>query len=355
MKKLQILLPLTLFVFCYSCTQKPSITVWPREKAMEWSEQTGWMVGCNYIPATAVNELEMWQPGTFDPETIDRELGWAESIGFNTLRVFLHNIPWEVDPEGFKNTLGNFLSICEKHNMKVMFVLFDDCWYGNAESGPQPDPDPGLHNSYWLQCPRYSEVTDRTEWVFLKSYAQDIVRTFAEDKRVAVWDVYNEPGNNHHPDEIFPLVQEVFAWVREVNPSQPLTSGIWQWKPEFLEMNHFILNNSDIISFHNYSKYEEMKKDIERYQSFDRPVVCTEYIARGFDSRFETHLPLLKRENTGAINWGLVFGKTQTVYPWGSPLNAPVPEVWHHDIFWPDGKPYSESEIELIRSVCLKN
>ena len=134
-----------------------------------------------------------------------------------------------------------------------------------------------------------------------------------------------------------------------------MTIGVWKWDPNFSELNEFQIANSDVISFHNYSGLEVMKKDIEKYKSYGRPVICTEYIARGAGSRFQTHLPLLKEQNVGAINWGLVYGKTQTIFPWGSPLNAPEPKIWHHDIFRKDGTPFDANEVELIKKLTKKN
>jgi len=328
--------------------------VMSKEKVNAWYSKSGWLVGCNFIPSTAVNQLEMWQKETYDPNTIDRELGWAQGIGFNTVRVFLHYLVWQENPEGFKERMDDFLGICARHNIRVMFVLFDDCWYGNAQLGRQPEPDAGLHNSYWLQCPRYAEVSDKAMYPVFERYVKDLLARFGRDERILMWDLYNEPGNNHYPQENLPLVKKVFEWARHAKPSQPLTIGVWKWGPEYLELNNFQIRNSDIITFHNYSKYENMKKDIARYKSYGRPVICTEYLARGFDSRFETHLPLLKAQNVGAINWGLVYGKTQTIFPWDAPLDGPEPKVWHHDIFRKDGRPFDKGEIELIKKLTAK-
>jgi hypothetical protein len=317
--------------------------VWTKERANEWYAKLDWLAGSNFYPSTAINQLEMWQDETFDPETIDRELGWAADIGFNIMRVYLHYLPWEKDAEGFKERMNKYLEISASHNIKTMFVLFDDCWYGNPQLGKQPDPVPGLHNSGWVQCPRYAEVMDESVHPILEKYTKDIISSFANDERVLVWDLYNEPGNNHYPDQNLPLVKKVFSWAREVNPSQPITTCIWSFKnPAHKETHEFLFANSDIITFHNYGSYETMAKDIANFQSYGRPVICTEYLARTFGSKFETCMPLMKKFKVGAINWGLVFGKSQTVYPWNTPLNSPVPEVWHHDIFYKVGKPFSE-------------
>lgn len=349
------LITLGFLMFVSSC-QTTGVSSQPMSKddANRWYEQVGWRVGCNFIPSTAINQLEMWQADTYDPETIDRELGWAEQIGFNTVRVYLHYLLWQQDAEGFKSRMDDFLDICSKHNIKVMFVPFDDCWYGNARLGEQPGPDPGLHNSYWLQCPRYAEVMDESMYPVFEGYVKDLLTHFGKDDRVLMWDLYNEPANNHHPQQILPLVKKVFRWARQAGPSQPLTMGVWKWGSDYVELSEFQLRNSDVITFHNYSKYESMKKDIANYKSFGRPVICTEYLARGYNSKFQTHLPLLKAENVGAINWGLVYGKTQTIFPWDAPLNGPEAKPWHHDIFRKDGWPYDSAEIEVIKELTGK-
>ncbi len=333
------------------CAIKSEQKVWSKEKANQWYEKNGWMAGCNFIPSTAINQLEMWQAETWDAETIDRELGIAEAIGFNLMRVYLHYLPWQQNSKGFKQRIQEYLDIADKHGIKTMFVLFDDCWYGNPQSGKQPEPVPGFHNSGWVQCPRYAEVMDTTIYPELEEYTKGILSSFGNDDRVVVWDLYNEPANNHEPEQILPLLKKVVQWARAVNPKQPITIGVWRKKPSFREINTFQLKNSDVISFHNYGSYESMKKDIANYQSFQRPVFCTEYIARSFGSKFQTHLPLLKEYKVSAINWGLVYGKTQTIFPWGSPLNGDEPEVWHHDIFRKDGTPYDTSEIAVIKQV----
>lgn len=247
---------------------------WSKHKANEWYQQHDWLVGCNYIPATAINQLEMWQAETFDQATMDKELGWAADIGFNIVRVYLHNLLWKQDSTGFKQRINQFLDICEKHQVGVMFVLFDDCWYGNPELGEQPQPVPGLHNSGWLQCPGHAQVTDTSLWPELEVFAKGVMTAYANDERVLVWDLYNEPGQNSRNLESLPLLKKAFTWAREVDPLQPITSGCWNMRDR--EIYNFQLENSDIITFHNYSKYENMAKDIAKYSSYGRPVICTE-------------------------------------------------------------------------------
>ena len=75
---------------------------WTPAQANAWYAAQPWLVGSNYAPATAINQLEMWQAATFDPVTVDRELGAAQGLGMTTMRVFLHNLPWEEDAAGFE-------------------------------------------------------------------------------------------------------------------------------------------------------------------------------------------------------------------------------------------------------------
>src|SRR5262245_50795470 len=115
-------------------------TPWPAGKANRWLERQGWLAGCNYLPATAINQLEMWQADTFDSDTIDRELGYAEHLGFNSLRVFLHHLLWEQDAKGFLQRMDRFLDLAAKHKIGVMFVLFDSCWDPHPRLGKPPAP-----------------------------------------------------------------------------------------------------------------------------------------------------------------------------------------------------------------------
>lgn len=321
---------------------------WSAEAAAEWYWRQPWLAGCNFIPSTAVNQLEMWQAGTFDPETIDRELGWAAAIGFNTMRVFLHDIAWQTDPEGFKRRIEQYLGIATRHGILTLFVLLDDCWNTEPQAGTQPEPVPGVHNSGWVQSPGSRRVTDPGSWPGLESYVKDILRTFAADPRVLMWDLYNEPGNNQLEEKSLPLLRAAFEWARAADPQQPLTSGVWFENKPITECQ---LDASDVITFHHYADVAGLREQIRRLTAFGRPVACTEYMARTRASRFATHLPVFKEERIGCYNWGLVSGKTQTIYPWGSPQGTPEPEVWFHDILRADGRPFDPAEVVLIKQL----
>jgi len=332
-----------------NCTsQSRNYERWPSDKAHQWYQQQGWRVGCDFIPSTAINQLEMWQAETFDTATIDRELGWAESIGFNTVRVYLHHLAWQIDRDGFKNRVNKYLSIADKHGIKTIFVIFDDCWNPKYHAGKQPEPKVGVHNSGWVRDPGdllflKPEIIDT-----LELYVKDILSDYKNDKRILMWDLYNEPGNSGYGNASMPLLRKVFVWAREVNPSQPVTSGVWNFNLK--DLNDFQVNNSDIITYHNYETDSLHQKTIDTLKRYQRPLICTEYMARTRGSLFSNILPLLKKENIGAINWGLVAGKTNTIYAWDTPIpDGSEPPVWFHDIFRPDGSPYKAEEIELIK------
>jgi len=330
---------------------------WSEEKALEWGKKQPWLRGCNYIPSNAINQIEMWSADTWSPDLIDRELGWAEDLGFNTLRVFLSSVVWENDSDGFKNRIDEFLNMCAAHSIRPHFVFFDDCWNAESSYGKQPEPKPGVHNSGWVRDPAMSLRADTTAlYPKLEAYVTDIVGTFADDDRVLFWDLYNEPGNNGQNGSSLPLVKKVFEWARAANPSQPVTVGVWCiGNSEFDELNAFSLNNSDIISYHNYSGPEHHKVMAQSLKMLNRPVVCTEYMARTSGSTFASIMPILKELNIGAINWGFVKGKTNTIYSWAEVIpSGEEPQVWFHDIFRPDGTPYDPAEIATIRSLTGK-
>lgn len=328
--------------------------VWSAQKAANWYKAQPWLTGANYIPSNAVNQLEMWQAETFSPELIDKEFALAEGIGMNTMRVFLHSLVWKEDAEGFKKRIGQFLSIAEKHGIKPMFVFFDDCWNKVPKAGKQPAPKVGVHNSGWAQDPGDPASEDPANFPELEKYVKDILTTFKHDKRILAWDLYNEPGNNGKKIKTLPLLKEVFTWARAIQPDQPITAGLWSWN--LTELNAFQAANSDIITYHDYKPLEEHRKIVHILKSFGRPLICTEYMARPRNSRFSNILPMLKKENVGAINWGFVEGKTNTIYAWDTPIaDGSQPDEWFHDIFRKDFTPYRKDETDLIRKLNKKN
>jgi hypothetical protein len=340
---------------------------WSEQKAKDWYAAQGWLVGSNFVPATAINELEMWQSDTFDPKRIDLELGWAESIGMNTMRVFLHDLAYEQDKEGFKKRLDQFLTISAKHKIRPMIVIFDSVWDPNPQIGRQRTPRPGVHNSGWVQSPGAKALANPAEYARLEKYVKDVVGTFARDKRINSWDVWNEPdnlnGNDYAKQDpknkielVNKLLPQVFAWARSVNPEQPLTSGVWKGDysadEKLVPTEKIQLEMSDVITFHSYDSSEEFEKRIKLLQRYNRPIICTEYMARPRGSTFVGTLPVAKKYNVGAINWGFVQGKSQTNYPWDSwehPYVEYQPWIWFHDVFRTDGTPYLREETDLIK------
>ena len=343
---------------------------WSVEKANRWYAEQPWLVGANFVPSTASNQLEMWQAETFDSETIERELGWASEVGMNSMRVFLHDLVWHADADGFKERVDRFLSIASRCGIRTKFVLFDDCWFP-AKLGRQPEPVPGVHNSRWAQSPGHAVVGDRKEWPRLEAYVRDVVGAFGQDERVCVWDLYNEPGNAILPlasmpnrkrlplalvkifrhfaltSPTLPLLRATFDWAREIDPVQPLTAGVWA---PTRKMEQFQLEASDVITFHQYAKLEKLAPRIEALRkAYGRPVLCTEWMARPLGSRFESHLPVFAETGVGCYCWGLVSGRTQTIHGWEDSPGTPEPAVWHHDVFRPDGRPFAESEVEALR------
>jgi hypothetical protein len=333
---------------------------WTPAEAGAWYARQPWMVGADYIPASATNQLEMWQAETFDPRRIDVELGWAERTGMNTMRVFLHDLLWLQDPAGFKARIDEFLKLASKHHIRVLLVLFDSCWEPEPKLGPQHPPIPGVHNSGWVQSPGVSALKDRAQEPRLEAYVEGVVGAFAADRRIIGWDLWNEPSNSKDQlERVHELLPKVFAWARSANPAQPLTSGVFQegtWdagRPTAVE--EVQLAESDVISFHDYHWPELFERRATRLLGLGRPVWCTEYLARGAGSTFDQSLPVGKRLRIAMINWGLVDGKTQTRLPWDSwtipYVSGREPVVWHHDVFHADGTPYRQAEVDLIRAL----
>ena len=328
---------------------------WTVQRANEWQAARSWQCGFNYLPGSAVNSTEMWQAETFDPQTIARELGWAQALGLNACRVFLQYLVWEADPDALLQRLDAFLAIAQNCGISVMPILFDDCAFGGQEPylGPQRPPVPGVHNSGWTASPGFRRVIDAGAWAGLEKYVAAVVGRFGQDERISVWDVYNEPGNAvyeaHQAEKSLPLLREAFGWTRRARPAQPVTGGVWT--PAMPELNAYLLENSDVITFHEYRDLDTTREFVAELRRTGRPLLCTEWMRRNVPNRFDTHLAYFKQEHIGCYFWGLVNGKTQTHIPWESKPGSPEPETWFHDLLRPDGAPYDPAEIALIREI----
>ena len=338
----------------HAAQEPKSEALWSADKANAWYKKQPWLVGCNFIPSTAVNQLEMWQADTFDAATIDRELKWAAGIGMNTARVFLHDLVYDADPKGFKERIGKFLEIAERHKIRPLFVFFDDVWNPEPKLGKQPAPRPGVHNSGWMRSPGPKVVNDFRAWPRLERYVTDILTTFGKDKRVLMWDLYNEPGNEGQVNKSMPLMKRTFEWARQAKPEQPVSVGLWRYDKDFQALNDAQLAASDVITFHHYGPAKDLERLIADLKKHGRPVICTEWMARTHNSNVATHLPIFHKERVACYNWGLVSGKTNTIFPWGSKQGSPEPKVWFHDLFRADGTPFDKREIELFRKLTAE-
>ncbi|MBW8375300.1 MAG: glycoside hydrolase family 5 protein [Stenotrophomonas sp.] len=346
---------------------------WTPAQAESWYAKQEWLVGANYTTSNAINQLEMFQADTFDPEAIDRELGWAhEQFGMNTMRVYLHDLLWQQDPQGFLKRVDTFLSIADKHGIRPMLVLFDSCWDPDPVLGPQRRPIPGVHNSGWVQSPSRHMLVDPANDAHFRNYVEGVVGAFANDTRVLAWDLWNEPdnpgGGNYmdkqlkgEQERIADLLPQIFDWARAKKPVQPLTSGVWigdDWSPgaaSLTSIQRTQLERSDVITFHNYEQPEAFVSRIKQLRKYGRPLICTEWLARGAGSNVDTILPIARRENIGMINWGFVDGAIQTRFPWDSwqrPYTMEAPTVWFHDLLKADGTPYRAREAELFRTLA---
>ena len=386
-----------------SCGQRVEMTKperWSEEKINQWYEDQPWLVGTNFITSSSINSLEFWQEDTFDPALIEKELKLSASLGMNTHRVFLHDLLWQQDSLGFMRRIDQFLGISERYGIKTMLVFFDDVWHPKPQLGKQLEPIPHIHNSGWVQSPGVKILTDTLTHHFLAPYVKGIVKMFKHDSRILCWDLYNEPGQYNGAPRVskervieiykniginltenelpkyyrhamepenpekrmftLALIKRVFDWVREINPSQPITASIyestipyWGDYENLPELEQFIINNSDIISYHDYGDKKGAAQKIKELKKYNRPLLCTEYLAREYNNTFEELLPLFKQNRIGAFNWGLVSGKTNTIYPWkswDSTYTGP-PKIWHHDLFHPNGEPFSVDEIEFIKNM----
>jgi len=355
-----------LFAGAAAMAQSPQ---WTSAAANDWYSRQPWMVGANYIQSNTSNQFDMWQADYFDADRIDMEFDWAEKLGMNTMRVFLHDLLWKNDAGGLKSRMDRLLKLADKHKMRVIFVLFDSSGDPFPEPGRQRAPKPGVRNSLWAQSPGARGLTDPAQTERLLSYVKEVINYFSIDKRVLAWDLWNEPDNvnagtfgasepTNKVEKVLALLPKVFEYARAGLPTQPLTSGLWKgdWSSadKLGPVEKIQIERSDVISFQNYDGQQEFEKRVNWLQAYGRPVLCTGYLARSQGSTFEAILPIALKHNVAAINSGLVAGKTQTELPpdsWQSPYIDRQPDVWYQDIFRGNGAPYRPAEVDFIKQI----
>jgi hypothetical protein len=349
---------------------------WISKHAKDWWQGRPWVCGFNFLPSTAVNFIEMWHPDTFDMPTIKRELGWASDIGFNAIRINLPYLGWVNDADGLFDRLDSVMTVAYDLGIDTIPCLFDDCGFGGDEPvwGPQPDPVPGVHNSRAVASPGRAIVLDPEQRDGLQAYVRTVVRKFRDDRRILFWDLYNEPGNRmnfaggdfeHYASALeqgaLSLMESCFEWARAEYPVQPLTVAAWTTPlpgddshPYQTEIDRSALLHSDIITFHAYWNRARVSEFIDVLTVLDRPILCTEWMARAVDSQIGDQLELFHDRLVGSFQWGLVKGRTQTWLPWPDELvkahgGDAARDIWFHDLLHEDGRPYDQREIETIR------
>jgi hypothetical protein len=324
--------------------------MWSPEKAWDWYKSKPWIVGWNYTPTTCVNATEWWQDEKKVTDSIiHRDLRIGEQLGYNSIIIYMQYLVWEKDSAYYKNRFSRFLDIAESHHMTVSPVFFDDVNFvcgsgdncGNSKLGDQGEPNPNLLMSQWAASPGPTFVLDTAYRPKFKRYVQDFIKTFGQDERILMWNLYNEPSNSGMGTRTYPLVELAFVWAREIGCSQPLIASEWNG-----QNNPWPYNLSDICSFHGYMNNGGLSGAIGKFRATQRPVICTEWLARQAGTNIPLDLILFKRQGVGIFQWSLINGRMHCERSWTSFGSSNNP--WFHDVLYNDGKPYKTEEVFAI-------
>jgi len=321
---------------------------------------TDGLVGANYTPAYAVNQVQFWHD--FRPEIVDKELAAAQRyFGITTLRVYLHNINFEEEKDIFLANVEKFLKICEKNRIRPGFTFFDDCHRHNDIFLDAPTtPVKGWHNGRWAACPQDRD-RDPEDLQKFKSYIQEVIQTHRTDKRVLWWEIFNEPmlsAGNHRilipGSQVYSdrLRRAGYQWAKEVKPIQPVINC---WNDSEV---------TDIVNAHNYT-WDQLSKpsglltwDSQANLNVKKGTVFTEAGARWYAPRPSNGEPcevldwLERRRTSGKstpgvyLCWELMVGNSNCRWYWGTPPDSPEPTIPWCGLMWPDATPVSLAESE---------
>lgn len=353
------------------------MTKWSKEKAWEWYNSRPWIRGCNYMSASCANRVDQWQSLHFDEylEETENELKVMRELGFNSVRLILEYVVWEKEHDSFLVNFERYISLMAKYGISCTIVLANDCMPPKTELWKTPDIgeqhyDWGYHGGrkhsqhgrHNCPAPHYyfdDEVSREKYFEMVK----EIVTLYKDDERILMWDLFNEPGNSNREDITMPYLVRMFETVREINPSQPLTVAAWWFDQNDFHtssVNKYALENSDIITYHNYSRYDEHIRVLKYLKSLGRPIINTEWLARCTGNTVFDNFPLFYLEKIGCYCWGFVAGKYQTYEPYeghwqwySDDKNAPIDFTkWFHDLYRPSLRPYDPKETDLITKLC---
>lgn len=357
--------------------------MWSKEKAWNWYNARSWLRGCNFMSSDCANRIDQWQELGFEDRlaTADRELKLAAETGFNTIRVIPEYSVWEKEHDGFMKRFDRYLATAWKYGISVMVTFGNDCmrpksmWSEqelNRELGPQVY-DWGYHGGRKLSQHQTHDPSDNVGYHLLDDpsltekiydWVREMITTYKNDERVCIWDLYNEPGNSNRGELTMPHLKKFFEIAREIDPIQPLTSGAFRIDPQHFDrlsaVERYCLENSDLISYHNYGSYDQNIQILKILKRYGRPILNTEWLARMTHNTVEQMFPLFYLEKVGCWNWGFVAGLYQTYEPWngiwqqwanGQARDVDF-KVWFHDLYRPSLHPYDPHEIELIQHYC---
>lgn len=350
---------------------------WSKEKAWEWYNSRPWIRGCNYMSADCANRIDQWQSLHFEEQmqTTEEELALMQKLGYNSVRLILEYVVWKEEHDSFLERFERYIALCDKYGISCMIVLANDCmppktelWklpyigeqhYDWGYHGGKKHSQHGRHNG---PAPHFylDEQASADDYFRM---VEEIVTKYKDDARICMWDLFNEPGNSQRSGITLPILERMVRVVRAINPSQPLTIGAWCRDKNFefsMPEDIFAIENSDIITYHNYGSYEEHIRIIKYLKQFGRPLINTEWLARCSGNTVFENFPLFYLENIGCYNWGFVAGKYQTYEPWNAfwqmydeDNNVQIDFTkWFHDLYRPNHRPYDPHETELIKRFC---
>ena len=351
---------------------------WSKEQAWSWYEHRPWVMGVNYVPSITLLGTELWQEDTHDDvmRSVRSEFELMQDIGLNSVRMFLPFHIWYYDRDRFLDRIDSFLDQLSQKDITMMPVIFNDC----VDFGRPKDITPQLPRGWQVydighhgghKANPFTGERENTGWIYwdeaewrpvMEEYLRALVGRFRNDERIYAWDLWNEPGNSNRHDQSISYLKRVFEIAREMDPVQPLTAGVWSYPERFGQgedvepIQRLALNESDIITFHQYDHIGRVRQVVETLKREDRPMINTEWLNRVLDNLVQENLPLYHDEGIGSYSWGLVAGKSQHFLPWDDlwqrrdlPLNR-----WQHDLFDTFHTPYDREELCLMRSLSPK-
>lgn len=212
--------------------------------------------GFNYQPSYGGHGLETWGDA-FDIAVVREELlrGRRYFPGMNAIRLWLSYDAYIRQPDKMASRFHSVIALSEEVGVRFIPTIFNG-WHSCPDFGGISVEMLG----YWGGADRFAEA--------FGPYIDAIVMPHADDKRILLWDLCNEPFNSAGCEASRKIVLDWLGRVRGRCKECGITAPIAVGSVPGIESMRMLEPLSDVITFHPYYAWNAGMATPQQFESF---------------------------------------------------------------------------------------